>query len=267
MTRVAVIGHVEWVDFIPVDRFPVPGQVVHAEGAFSRAGGGGGVVSTVLAELDAEIDFFCALGRDAHGEAAVDQLTERGVHMHVVWRSEPTRRAVTLLDPSGDRTIVTVGERLQPLGSDDLDWEALRAVDGVFFTAGDRSALEWARVAPVLVASPRARAALDGEGPTVDALVFSAHDQDESQWARRLAPRAALLVETRSEAGGRWWGQSSQGSWSAAPLPSVPRDAYGCGDSFVAGLTFALASGNSIADACALGARLGARALTRVGAP
>jgi ribokinase len=266
MTRIAVIGHVEWVDFIPVDRFPVQGQVVHAEGAFSRAGGGGGVVSTVLAELGAEVDFFCALGRDAHGQAAADQLTERGVHMHVVWRSEPTRRAVTLLDPSGDRTIVTVGERLQPLGSDDLDWEALRAVDGVFFTAGDSDALDRARVAPVLVASPRARAALDGEGPSVDALVFSAHDKDESRWAQRFAPRAALLVETRSEAGGRWWGRS-RGSWSAVAPPSAPRDAYGCGDSFVAGLTFALAAGDSIADACALGARLGARALTRVGAP
>src|SRR2546423_236640 len=63
--QVAVVGHVEWVDFILVPRMPDRGQVAHAEGAFTRAAGGGGVVAGVLAELGAEGDFFCALGRDA----------------------------------------------------------------------------------------------------------------------------------------------------------------------------------------------------------
>ena len=64
MARVAVVGHIEWVDFVPVDRFPVPGDVVHAGGSFARAAGGGGVVAGVLAQLGAEVDFFCALGRE-----------------------------------------------------------------------------------------------------------------------------------------------------------------------------------------------------------
>ncbi len=79
VTRVAVVGHVEWVDFVEVDRFPQPGTVVHAPGSFARAGGGGGVVTGVLADLeDVEVEFFVALGRDAAGEATVTQLTERG---------------------------------------------------------------------------------------------------------------------------------------------------------------------------------------------
>ena len=41
MTRVAVVGHVEWVDFVPVERFPKPGEIIHASGAFARAAGGG----------------------------------------------------------------------------------------------------------------------------------------------------------------------------------------------------------------------------------
>src|SRR5437588_11671801 len=105
MPRLAVVGHVEWVDFVPIERLPEPGEVVHAEGAFSRAAGGGGVVAVVLAELGAEVDFFCALGEDDHGRRAVEQLTERGVTVHTAWRgATSTRRAVTMLESTGERT-------------------------------------------------------------------------------------------------------------------------------------------------------------------
>src|SRR5207253_2253629 len=119
-----------WVDFIPVERMPRQGEVVHARGGFARAAGGGGVVATVLAELGAQVDFFCALGDDAHGHAAAEQLSARGVNAHVAWRSEPTRRALTLLEQDGERTIVTVGERLEPRGADGLDWERVDEADG-----------------------------------------------------------------------------------------------------------------------------------------
>jgi ribokinase len=264
MTRIGVVGHIEWVDFLPVPGFPCRGEVIHAEGGFLRAGGGGGVAASVLAEMGAEVDFFTALGDDVAGRAAVGQLEERGVRMHVAWRDEPTRRAVTLLEPSGERTIITLGERLEPRGSDPLAWERLSTVQSVYFTAGDPGALEHARRAPVLVASPRARAVL--ETSTVDALVFSESDADESEWARRTSAHARLLLATEGERGGRWWGES-EGRWAAAPLPGPARDSYGCGDSFAAAFTFGLGRGDSIAEAAVLGAQAGALALTRVGAP
>jgi ribokinase len=265
MTRVAVVGHVEWVDFIPVMRMPRQGEVIHAEGAFARAAGGGGVVSVVLAELGAEVDFFCALGDDPLGHAAAEQLAERGVSAHVAWRKHPTRRALTLLERDGERTIVTVGERLEPFGSDDLEWEHLRGAEGAYFTAGDAAALRRARDASVVVASPRGRAALR-DGPSIEALVYSGRDHDECEWARRLEGNARLLVETRGALGGVWRGES-EGSWSAVAPEAETKDAYGCGDSFAAGFTFALATGASVAEAVALGARCGARCLTRAGAP
>jgi ribokinase len=266
MTWVAVVGHVEWVDFIPVERFPTPGEIVHAHGAFARAAGGGGVCAVVLAELGADVDFYCALGRDELGRAAAVQLADRGVRVHAAWREEPTRRAVTLLDPSHERTIITMGDRLQPLASDPLEWDRLRGADGVYVTAGDTGAMELARQARVLVASPRARSALGAEGPMIDALVYSAGDAGEREWAARVAHRVRLHVATEGARGGHWWGESG-GRWSAAPLPGEPHDAYGCGDSFAAGFTFGLASGKSIADAAALGAQRGALCLTRAGAP
>jgi ribokinase len=266
MTRVAVVGHVEWVEFIPVRSLPRGGEVVRAEGAFTRAAGGGGVVAVVLAELGADVDFFCALGGDDHGRAAAEQLTGRGVRVHVAWRDEPTRRAVTMLEGGGERTIVTIGERLQPLGADPLEWESLRGADGVYYTAGDTEAFARARAARVLVASPRGRAGLHERGPMIDALVYSARDRDETDWARALSGRTRLMVATEGALGGRWWGESN-GSWSAAKPPGEPHDSYGCGDSFAAGFTFALARGASISEAAALGAKCGARCLTRAGAP
>ena len=262
------MGHVEWVDFVEVARLPRPGEVARAAGAFTRAAGGGGVVSVVLAELGAQVDFFCALGDDDHGRRAAEQLERRGVDVHVAWRAGlPTRRAVTMLESSGERTIVTIGERLEPRGDDELEWERLRAADGAYFTAGDGGALRRAREARVLVASPRGRSALEHDtGRQIDALVFSARDDDESQWAHRLARHARLLVETRGAQGGDWTGES-EGGWEAVPPAGPSRDAYGCGDSFAAGFTFGLASGASVADAAALGARCGARCLTLAGAP
>jgi ribokinase len=266
MTHAAVVGHIEWVDFVPVPRLPQPGDVIHARGVFSRAAGGGGVVAAVLADLGVEVDFYTALGDDSHGRAAFEQLRERGVRMHVAWRREPTRRAVTLLQDGGERTIVTIGKRLDPLGTDDLDWDRLRAADGVYVTAGDPDALRRARAAPVVVASPRARTALESAGSELDALVFSSHDRDERTWAQRFAGRARLLVSTEGAAGGRWSG-ASEGRWKALPPPGPVRDAYGCGDSFAAGFTDGLASGRSVAQAAELGAECGARCLTRPGAP
>jgi ribokinase len=264
--RVAVVGHIEWVEFVPVGRLPDPGQVVHADGVFARAAGGGGVVAGVLAELGAEVDFYTALGDDAYGRSAAEQLRERGVEMHIAWRERPTRRAFTLLDDAGERTIVTIGERLEPLGADPLDWDRLGGIAGVYFTAGDHQALQAAREAKILVASPRARHALSGDGPWVDALVFSASDRDEGEWAERGRARARLMVASEGAAGGRWWGDG-EGRWQAAELPGPAVDSYGCGDSFAAGFTFGLASGTTIEQAAELGARCGARCLARAGAP
>jgi ribokinase len=264
--RVAVVGHIEWVEFIPVGRLPDPGQVVHAKDVFARAAGGGGVVAGVLAELGAEVDFYTALGDDPYGQSATEQLSERGVEMHIALREQPTRRAFTLLDSAGERTIVTIGERLEPLGSDDLDWAGLRGAAGVYLTAGDREALRAAQQASVVVASPRARHALVADGPSIDALVFSALDLDEREWAERVAGRVRLMVATEGAAGGRWWGEA-EGRWKAADLPGPPVDSYGCGDSFAAGFTFGLASGMPVEQAAAMGARCGARCLTRPGAP
>jgi ribokinase len=52
------------------------------------------------------------------------------------------------------------------------------------------------------------------------------------------------------------------GAFPAAPLPGPVVDAYGCGDSFAAGLTFALGRGDDVEEALAFAAQCGAACLT-----
>ena len=140
-----MIGHVEFVKFVRLARFPAKGAVTRADDSFTRAGGGGVVAAVVLAEHGAEVDFYCALGRDDNGEAAAAELEARGVTLHVAWREQPTREVITLLERDGERAIITIGERLEPIAADPLDWKKLGGAAGVFFTAGDTGAARLAR--------------------------------------------------------------------------------------------------------------------------
>jgi ribokinase len=264
--RVGVVGHVEWVEFVHGDHVPAAGEIVHAAGEFQEPAGGGAVAAVQLARLAGSAHFFTALGDDELAARSRERLAELGVEVEAAERSGPTRRAHTFLDSRGERTITTIGERLEPHGMDALDWESLDGADGVYVTAGDSDALRAARRARVLVASPRAGRALAESGVELDALVFSELDELESAFATALQPRPRLLVGTRGAEGGRYETADGQGgSWKPAPPPGPIADSYGSGDSFAAAFTHGLAAGQSIEDALRQGADAGAACLTRNG--
>ena len=62
--RVAVVGHVEWIEFARVERVPAPGEIVHASEAWEEPAGGGAVAAVQLARLAGECLFLTALGDD-----------------------------------------------------------------------------------------------------------------------------------------------------------------------------------------------------------
>jgi ribokinase len=263
LMRAAVVGHVEWVDFARVERVPAPGEIAHALAAWEEAAGGGAVAAVQLARLGADTTFFAALGDDVRGRAAVAELESRGVQVRAAWRPPPQRRAFTFLDAAAERTITVMGERHVPHGDDPLPWDELDATDAVYFTGGDGEALAAARRARVLVATPRARGPLAGAGVQLDALVHSGSDAGESYDPGDVEPPPRLVVATLGARGGRWTAAEGRtGTFQAAPLPGPPVDAYGCGDSFAAGLTFGLGRGGPIEDALDLASRCGAACLT-----
>jgi ribokinase len=264
--RVAVIGHIEWVEFAQVEHVPAPGEVVHALDTFAEPAGGGAVAAVQMARLAGAATLFTALGEDELGERSCERLAALGVTVRAAVRAAPTRRALTFLDPTGERTITTLGPRLAPERADRLGWEELADFDAVYFTAGDAGALRAARAARVLVASPRGRGAFDDGGEPLDALVLSARDALERGWAAELDPAPRITVMTAGAGGGSWTdGDGSAGSWQAAPVPGPIADSYGCGDAFAAGLTYALGRGDPLEPALELAAGCGAACLARRG--
>ena len=153
-----------------------------------------------------------------------------------------------------------IGEKPRPAGGDGtLPWELLDQTDGVYFTAGDVGAVRQARRARVLVATARELATLQAAAVELDALVASGDDEAERYHAGDLDPPPKLVVSTAGSLGG--WAQPG-GPFTAAPIPGDVEDAYGCGDCFAAGLTYALGAGVEPTDAIAFAARCGAAALT-----
>jgi ribokinase len=261
--RVAVVGHVEWVEFLRVAHVPAPGEIVDALDSWDEPAGGGAVAAVQLAKLAGQTTFFTALGDDELGHRAHGRLSEMGLVLHASFAREPQRRAITFVDEHGERTITVVGDRLVPRLADSLPWTELETMDGVYFTGGDVDALRAARGARILTATPRALPTLREGKVELDALVGSAMDAGEAYEEGDLDPPPRLRVATRGREGGY---SDPGGPFAPAPLPGPVVDAYGAGDSFAAGLTYGLAAGMSRQEAITLAARCGAAALTGRGA-
>jgi len=262
--KVAVVGHVEWVEFARVEHVPRAGEIVHALETWEEPAGGGAVAAVQLANLNGSVEFFTSLGNDELGRRSRLELAERGVTVHATAVREPQRRAFTYIDEDGERTITVLGAKLLPQGEDaTLPWEELARCDAVFFVSGDVAALRAARRARILVATARELDTLRRGGEQLDVLVGSGNDASERFEPGELEPTPHTVVTTAGQLGG--WIRPG-GPFRAAPLPGPVDDAYGCGDCFAAGLTFGLAEGKPVDEAVALGAQCGAAVLTGRGA-
>ncbi|MDX6515831.1 MAG: ribokinase [Gaiellaceae bacterium] len=259
--KVAVVGHVEWTEFVQIERVPHQGEIAHARKTFTEPAGGGAVAAAQLAALAGEATLFTALSADELGQRSRARLPELGIRLHASTLAEPQRRGFTYLDDAGERTITVIGERLGPSGEDrSLPWDELADADAVYFVSGDAAALLAARQARALVATARSLQILREVGVQVDALVGSAGDPGERYVEGDLDPAPRFVVRTEGAAGGVI--EPGGVRWAPAPLPGRVADAYGCGDCFAAGIAYGLGAGLGIESAVALGARCGATVLT-----
>jgi len=241
--RVAVVGHLEWVELVRVAHVPLAGDIVHGVPILAVAAGGGAVAAVQLARWGAECHFFTAFGDDALGHRAHDDLAAWGVHVHATFRPAPQRRAVTLVDDQRDRTIIVIGERAVAHGGDPLPWEILDTCAAVYITGGDTQALHHARRARVAVSTARILPALREANIVLDALVGSDNDAAERYVAGDLPVTPVLSVRTDGARGGTFEIEGTPRRHYAAVPAQVTGDTYGAGDTFAAGLTFALGEG------------------------
>ena len=83
----AVVGHVEWINFLRVDQLPKPGVISHSKESLEYPAGGGSIITKTLSELTLnQIHFFTALGNDDCGDRCFKILSNMGIKLHVAWR-------------------------------------------------------------------------------------------------------------------------------------------------------------------------------------
>jgi ribokinase len=266
LVKVAVVGHVEWVEFVRVARVPEPGAIVSAREVWGEPAGGGAVAAVRLARLAGGALFVTAVGVDELGRRVVHERRELGVRVEAAIRDEPQRRAFTYVDDQGERTITLLSHKLVPRADDPLHWDELGGYDAIYFTGGDAEAVRRARAARALVATARELPTLREAAVQLDVLVRSANDESERYAPGDLDPAPRLVVATEGREGGTYEGEQGRGRFDAVPIPGELADTYGAGDSFAAGLTYALARGDDLRPALAFAAAQGAEAMTRRGA-
>ena len=243
--KFAVIGHIEWMNFLKVDHLPKPGIISHAKNSFEIPAGGGSVIAKTLNDLtNKEVHFFTSLGKDFFGEKSYEILNNMGINLHVAWRDKATRKGFSLIDEKGERSITVIGDRLEPKFNDELNWSLLQEMDGVFITAGDSHLIKKARSSRVLCATPRV--GLDKINQSeieIDSLIGSNLDPGEAYLDNDLRIKPRFIIKTEGELGGIC---IPGGRYKASSLKKNKIDSYGCGDSFAAGILYGLASGWNI---------------------
>ena len=263
--KLAVIGHVEWVTFLKIDQLPLAGQISHAKDYFEEAAGGAAVAAVQMARLiNGPVDLITSLGKDTYGEKCYERLTRLGLNLKVAWREKPTRKGISFISKDGERAITVIGERLQPIASDNLPWSEMKNYDGIFVTATDEEGIRLARSAKFLSATPRTgENALKNSKVKLNALIGSALDPGEKINHEELTPKPDIYIATKGKSGGTIF-PNNQNYKSITPS-SKEIDTYGCGDCFAGGVTTALSANLNLNQAINIGAYCGAECSTHYG--
>jgi ribokinase len=117
-----------------------------------------------------------------------------------------------------------------------------------------------------LVATSRVSDLLHEADVHLDAVVGSGNDPSEAFDPNGLTHPPHLVVRTDGRRGGTYEvSDGRSGTYKPAERPGPIVDTYGAGDSFAAGLAFALGRGLDVEEALALAARCGAWCATGKG--
>ena len=263
--KLAVIGHVEWVTFLKVDQLPLAGHISHAKDCFEEPAGGAAVAAVQMSRLiNGPVDLITSLGKDSFGEKCYERLTELGLNLKVAWREKPTRKGISLISKDGERAITVIGDRLQPIASDNLPWNEMKNYDGIFITATDKEGLKLARKARFLAATPRiGQNTLEISKIKINALIGSGIDPGEKINYEDLASKPDIYIATKGKSGGTIYPKNFK--YKSIKPSSKEIDSYGCGDCFAGAVTTALSAKLNLEQAISIGAYCGAECSTRYG--
>ena len=266
MARILLIGNLNCDRVWRLDRPMQPGDRIVYRMEGDRLGGAGAITGGALAYAGHDVRIAAALGDDATGDWVIAQAHDLSLDTAEIERQEgPTAPVHVMVDPAGERTILTSADRFVYRPPPDL---AARPVDALYVNChGDavEPFLEaaTAQVGLVIAQIPRRV----GERRPAHVLIASQHDL--AAWSIALSLEAARviagpalrwLVVTRGADGAE--AMSADERHSAAAPPADVVDATGAGDVFAAGLIDGLVRGGTMPDALAKGVAWGAYAVT-----
>jgi len=263
---VAVLGTAAADVVVQVPFLPGPGDHLSATSLGWRLGGGSANLACALAAAGHRVELIGPFGSDAMAAALLGELARRGVGTVRSFRVDaPTPRALILLDPSGERTILGLDEGFSTDVYPLTDPPDVGAVDALYVESylrfptsiADRSA------GTLLVVSPPDL----GAGPWPADILVGSERQYPAEWlaspyesTRDVAgSRLQWVIVTRGLAGADAYGPDGSLHVNARPARQV--DATGAGDAFAAGLMSALVTGHDMGTAMNLAAAWGAAAV------
>lgn len=285
MYDLLVVGSANADLVIGVERRPGPGETVLGSDLAIHPGGKGANQAVAAARLGARTALLARVGDDGHGLLLMDSLADAGVDTaEVVVGGAPTGVALITVDPSGDNSIV-----VSPGANGRLTPEDIRDTGALLRSARVVSAqleipLETVQEV-VRGLGPGTRFVLNPSPPVplpaevlaaCDPLIVNEHEakvvlgrgdagDGPEDWARALLALGARSVVITLGARGALVAEGT----STVRVPSVRVevvDTTGAGDAFTAALAWRLGLRDSLADAAAFAARVGAAAVTKKGA-
>ncbi|MER6109761.1 ribokinase [Streptomyces hirsutus] len=280
-----VVGSANADLVIGVERRPDAGETVLGSDLVVHPGGKGANQAVAAARLGARTALLARVGDDAHGRLLLDSQRAAGVDTAgVLVGGAPTGVALITVDPSGDNSIV-----VSPGANGRLTPDDVRAAGGLLQAARVVSAqleIPLETVGEVVRSlAPDSRLVLNPSPPrplpdevlaACDPLILNEHEakvilgeayagEKPEDWARLLlakGPRSVVVT-----LGGEGALVASSEGVSRIPAVKVRAvDTTGAGDSFTAALAWRLGLGESLSDAAAYAARVGAATATREGA-
>lgn len=283
--RVVVVGSINVDEVIGVATLPAPGETVLGWERATGLGGKGANQAVAAAVAGGEVALIGAVGADAHGAAALEQLAKHGVDTSMVATLEETAsgRALVILSEDGENEIIVIGGANQAMDERALSRDALRdaavmVVQGEVPPKVNQAALRMAAelgVRAVVNLAPVQE--LGGHLATADPLVVneieagqligaelrSAQDVVDAVPDLRGLARSAVVTLGASGAVLITPGAIDH---IPAPRPEHVRDTTGAGDALAGVLAAALAQGLELRAAVERAVRAASLSVTEVGA-
>jgi ribokinase len=280
-----VVGSANADLVIGVERRPGAGETVLGSDLAVHPGGKGANQAVAAARLGARTALLARVGDDDYGRLLLDSQRAAGVDtVGVLVGGAPTGVALITVDPSGDNSIV-----VSPGANGRLAPGDVRAAASLFHASRVVSTqleipLETV-VEVVRSLAPDSRFVLNPSPPrplpqevlaACDPLIVNEHEakvilgdsrvgERPEDWARVLLAKGPRSVVVTLGAEGALVASGA----GVVRVPSVTVDAVdttGAGDAFTAALAWRLGTGESLAEAAAYAARVGAAAVTKAGA-